>query len=111
MATGKFPVPANYHIDDSYSVSVAATTLTTVKTFTLPAGTWLVLSYMNLTFSDTGVYAHMINSRTVRSSAEAGGGSVNYQVIDADPSADVLIRTHIPKAGTVRGAVTAIRLY
>lgn len=111
MATGKIPVPANYYIAESYSVSVAATTTTTVKTLTLPAGTWLVLSYMNLSFSDTGNYINMINSRAVRLSAGDGGGSVNYHIIDANPSAEVLIRTYIPKAGIVRGRVDAIRLY
>ena len=65
---------------------IEANTSGTVKNITLQPGTWLVLSYLQLSESGSGIYNHTlfcdgIWSSTVRSTEINGGGSVNYATI------------------------------
>ena len=64
-----------------YSVSVPANSERVIKTLSLPAGLWLIISHMGLsTGSGTSVYNHTLGGRTVRASEVNGGGSMNLVI-------------------------------
>lgn len=92
----------------SFSQAVAANTSTTVLTYTLPSGAWLVFSYMDLSANVASVYNHVLNNRVVRSSGESGGGSVNFAY--ASSGGTVTVITFVKTACTVRGSITAIKI-
>ena len=96
------------------SKSVSASTSTTINTIDVPAGTWLLLSYMDLSASSSASsYNHYlfgagVINRVVRSTPYNGGGSVNWAVITGPASVDVI--AHVPVACTVRTSYSLIYL-
>lgn len=95
----------------SASKAVSAKTTTTIQSFTLSAGTWLIVSQMDLSASGSSVYAHVIpNCRTIRTACENGGGSIASSTISSNSNQTVNIQAYVPFACTVRSTVYAIRL-
>lgn len=95
----------------SYTKAVSASTTTEVYSFTISEkGTYLIISFMDLSASGTGVYAHTLASQTVRSPADAGGGSINVLRSSADAGSSINVRAYVPVSCTVRGNINVIRL-
>ena len=96
---------------DEESKELAAATADTVLDITLPsAGTWLVLSYMNLDNSGTGEYDHILDNRVVRSSETENGGSVNWIIKTVNASTDISVDALLETANTVTVSAAWIRL-
>ena len=101
----------NEIVTGSFSKAVTASTLTTVKSFSLTKGTWLVFSRMNLGDGISSSYNHYLNSIVVRSTGNNGGGSINAKIIVVSASsASVEIAAYVPTATTVSGEYYAVRI-
>lgn len=111
VSTIKKPVIHNTVNAYSYTKAVSASTLTEVYSFTFPEkGEYLIISYMDLSASGTGPYVHTLGSQTVRSTSEAGGGSINCLRASAEANATMNVRTYVSFSCTVRGTINIIRL-
>ena len=94
----------------SANKSVSSKTSTTIQTFSLPTGRWLVVSYMDLSASGTGTYNHVLDGKTVRSPETNGGGSMNVRIITKASTGSVTVSGYANMACTMRSTVWAIRL-
>ena len=95
--------------------SIAKTTKTTVGTITLGAGTYMVVSYLNLSKSGTSSYNHdvtgsVVGSRVVRSTEMNGGGSCNVGFYNGNQTLTVSIYTVTVDNFTATGAIQAMKL-
>lgn len=113
MAVSTIAKPVIHNTVNTYSYikAVSANTTTEVYSFTFSEkGTYLIISFMDLSASGTGAYVHTLASQTVRSPSDAGGGSINVIRTSADVGSSINIRAYVPIACTVRGTVNIIRL-
>ena len=90
-------------------------TLTDIGTITLPEGTYLVVSYINLNKVGTGSYNHHVGgpisgTRIVRSTELNGGGSCNVAIFAGNQTVTVQVYTNTVDAVTVSGMINAIKL-
>ena len=95
--------------------SIAKATKTTVGSITLGEGTYLVVSYLNLSKAGTGSYNHHVDasvsgSRVVRSTEENGGGSCNVGFYNGNQTITVSIYTTTADAFTASGSIQAVRI-
>ena len=94
-----------------YSVSVSANSEKVIKTLSLPAGLWLIISHMGLsTGSGTSVYNHTLGGRTVRASEVNGGGSMNLVIRQHTETTNVELKAYSHVACTVGGSIYVINL-
>lgn len=94
-----------------YSVSVPANSERVIKTLSLPAGLWLIISHMGLsTGSGTSVYNHTLGGRTVRASEVNGGGSMNLVIRQHTETTNVELKAYSHVACTVGGSIYVINL-
>lgn len=93
------------------SKACSANVQTTVQTINLPAGTYLIVSFMDLSAA-VSTYNHMLpdTGGTVRSPGAGGGGSINVTVISSDQPQVVKVDTYVSGACTVRSTVRVIKL-
>jgi len=105
---------------ESYTGSkanVATGAWTDVKTFTLPAGTWLILSHAEGSGGNSGTMANKLivgsDQRATRSVQQGGGGVMNYMV--ATLTGNTTIKQQVYNYNstnyTYTVAVDCIRLY
>lgn len=95
----------------NYSKAVSAKTTTTLGTWSLGVGFWMVVSYMYLGSGGSGVYNHTVSNRTVRAPEENGGGSMNITFSDFRSAAgSITATTYVSNAQTVNVQLSAFRL-
>ena len=94
----------------SANKAVAAKTSTTIQTFSLPAGKWLLVSYMDLSASGTSYYNHVLDGKTVRSCEHNGGGSMNVRISSSAAARTITVGGYANFAVTMRSTVWAIKL-
>ena len=94
----------------SQNKSVSAKTTTTIQTKTIQPGKWLVLSFMDLGSSLTGVYNHTLDGQVVRSTETSGGGSVNFRILNESSARSISLTCYVSAACTVRTKLVVIRL-
>ena len=103
------------HTQNLSKANVPRATTTNIGTLTLPAGTYMVWSYTQLSKSGTGVYNHTITqsnggNRVVRSPETNGGGSINGGVYSGDQTLTVSVYLPTVDDVTVSGAIQAVKL-
>lgn len=118
MASGKLKQGTLQLQTYNFSKAVEAQTTTVLGTYTLSAGSWLILQFMDLNshvaVSD-GAYNSAIRipnviSQTVRQMGHNGGGCINSLSIRLSQATTVNCEGYCPKAVTMRAAITAIRI-
>lgn len=110
MANGVIKQQSNTYLTGSASKSVAYRTDTTVTTISLPAGQWLVISYMALGSAGTGTFNNTLGNVSVRSTEVNGGGSINARVVTGPASLDIKCYHNISNGCTVENRWYAIKL-
>jgi len=102
------------YLYENINKSVSANTWTTTKSISLTAGTWLVISYMDLNVSVSGIYNNRLSAlstnQVVRNVGTNGGGCVNARVYTSNASFTVDADAYVESNVTVRGILQAIRL-
>lgn len=94
----------------TFSKAVSVKTSTTIGSFTLTAGLWLVISHMSLADSGNSVFNHNLNSITVRSPEVNGGGSINSIIVNANSDTTINVTAYTSIATTVNNRVYIVRL-
>ena len=97
-------------ITDSASKSAAYHTAVELKDISVPAGTWLIISYMDLNASGSGVYNHGLGTRIVRAPEGNGGGSINSLVVTGPTSVKLDVYHNISGGATARASYDMIRI-
>ena len=110
MANGVIKQQSNTYLTGSAIKSVAYRTETVMSTISLPAGQWLVISYMTLGSAGTNTFNHTLDNVTVRSPEVNGGGSINARVIAGPVNMDVKCWHNISNGCTVSSNWYAIKL-
>ena len=108
-------------LQNSYQVwhdakSVSANTVTTLKTFNVTKGVWLIVGYTLLSGSQSGTYNTYLNNslslrnRTVRNAGTGGGGTNIVGIWNFSSDCTVSLEVYLGTATTVTGSLEAIRL-
>lgn len=110
MATSTItPQIMNTFTNNTLSKAVSKNTITEVGSISIPSGYWLVLTHMVLANSGTGVFNHYLATRVTRTTESAGGGSLNFIIMQGPSSA--LVRAYTTIDTTVNVEYSMIRLY
>lgn len=110
MANGVIKQQSNTYLHGSASKSVAYRTDTVVSTISLPAGQWLVISYMVLGSAGTNTFNHALGNVPVRSPEVNGGGSINARVVAGPINMYVKCWHNLTDGCTVQNQWCAIKL-
>lgn len=84
----------------------------TIGSFTLPAGTWILIGYLDWDRTRDYSYNFQLNGRTVRSNASNGGGVINASVAKLDTQTTLPVRAYIggSVSATARVSINAIKI-
>lgn len=110
MAEGKIKQQSNTYLTGSVSKSVAYRSTAVLTTISIPAGIWLVISYMVLGTAGTGTFNNTLGNVPVRSSEVNGGGSINARVVTGPINLDTVCYHNIANGCTVDNRWYAIKL-
>lgn len=90
--------------------ALSANTEGVVQSINIPAGTYLILSFMDLNAGISSNYNHNLDNRTVRSSGAGGGGSVNWVVFSENAPRTIQVKAYVASSVTARNTVAVIKL-
>ena len=84
----------------------------TIGSFTLPAGTWILIGYLDWDRARDYSYNFQLNGRTVRSNASNGGGVINASVAKLDTQTALPVWAYIggSASATARVSINAIKI-
>lgn len=91
---------------------VTPSTEMTIGSFTLPAGTWILIGYLDWDRTRDYSYNFQLNGRTVRSNASNGGGVINASVAKLDTQTTLPVRAYIggSVSATARVSINTIKI-
>ena len=109
----------NTRLGTVLEASGSSTTVGTITTLcsisTHQAGTWLIIGFIDLSYSGTSMYVNNIatgkhSSSSTRNSSDSGGGNVNVLLTELDENEVVSLRGYQAQTGSLRGNLKMVQL-
>lgn len=91
---------------------VVAAKETTIGSFSIQPGIWLIIGFMDWNANQNCVYSFILNGRNVRANAINGGGTMNASVIKISAATTIPVSAYHAGSGnmTARSRIHAIKL-